>query len=144
MRRTRFPSSTLRSRQIACSGQLRMALWGVSIQGPSIWAVPGSPHFYTIHGCSSLPSATDWNQHPQLPRRLVHSGPVRGSFNIAQDPPPQPLTLPGAQGQLCPANILAEAEGSIRSLASRTPPHNGVYHSCPGGRTSSGWSRAWS
>ncbi len=51
-------------------------------------------------------------------------------------------TLPRAYCH--PANVLAEAEGSIRSLALRTPPHNGVYHSCPGGRTSSGWSRAWS
>ncbi len=53
-----------------------------------------------MHGCSSLPSATDWNPHAQLPRRLAHSGPVAGSFDIAQDPPPQPLRLPGAQGQL--------------------------------------------
>ncbi len=45
-------------------------------------------------------------------------------------------TLPRAYCH--PANVLAEAEGSIRSLALRTPPHNGVYHSCPGGRTSSG------
>ncbi len=57
-------------------------------------------NFYAMHGCSSLPSATDGNPHPQLPRRLAHSGPVRGSFNIAQDPAPPPLNLPGAQGQL--------------------------------------------
>ncbi len=53
-------------------------------------------NFYAMHGCSTLPSATDRNPHPQLPRRLAHSGPVRGSFNIAQDPAPPP----GAQGQL--------------------------------------------
>ncbi len=40
---------------------------GISIQGPAIWAVPGSPHFYTMHGCGSLPSATDGNPHTQLP-----------------------------------------------------------------------------
>ncbi len=44
---------------------------GVSIQGPPVWAVPGSPHFYAMHGCGSLPSATDGNLHPQLPRRLI-------------------------------------------------------------------------
>ncbi len=27
---------------------------GISIQGPAIWAIPGSPHFYTMHGCGSL------------------------------------------------------------------------------------------
>ncbi len=42
------------------------------------------------------------NPHTQLPRRLAHSGPIAGGFDIAQDPPPpQPLRLPGAQGQLC-------------------------------------------
>ncbi len=54
-----------------------------------------SPHFYTMHGCGSLPSVTDGNPHTQLPRRLAHSGPVAGGFNIAQDPPPLPLGLPG-------------------------------------------------
>ncbi len=54
-----------------------------------------------MHGCGSLPSATDGNPHAQLPRRLAHSGPVSGGFNIAQDPPPQPLRLPGARDQLC-------------------------------------------
>ncbi len=70
--------------------EIRIRGCDVSIQGPPVWAVPCSPHFYAMHGCGSLPSATDGNLHPQLPRRLAHSGPVRGSFNIAQDPPPQP------------------------------------------------------
>ncbi len=77
---------------------IRIRRVGISIQGPPVWAVPGSPHFYAMHGCGSLPSATDGNLHTQLPRRLAHFGPVRGSFNIAQDPPSQPLMLPGAQG----------------------------------------------
>ncbi len=61
-----------------------------------------------MYGCGSLPSATDGNLHPQLPRRLTHSGPVRGSFNIAQDPPPQPLRSPGAQGQLCQEHAVTQ------------------------------------
>ncbi len=61
-----------------------------------------------MHGCSSLSSETDGNSHTQLPRRLVHSGPVGGGFNIAQDPPPQPLTLPGAQGQLCQEHTVTQ------------------------------------
>ncbi len=52
-----------------------------------------------MHGCGSLPSATDGNPHT-LPRQLAHSGPVAGGFNFTQDPPPQPLRLPGDQGQL--------------------------------------------
>ncbi len=82
---------------------LEICIWrgGISIQGPAVWSDPGSPYFYMMHGCGSLPSATDRNLHTQLPRRLANSGPVAGGFNIAQDPPPQPLKLPGAQGQLC-------------------------------------------
>ncbi len=53
---------------------------GISIQGPPIWAVPGSLHFYMMHGCGSLPSATDGNPHTQLPRQQTHSGPVTGQF----------------------------------------------------------------
>ncbi len=81
---------------------------GISIQGPAVWAIPGSPHFYTMHGCGSLPSVTDGNLHTQLPRWLAHSGPVTGGFNIAQDPPPQPLRLPGAQGQLCQEHTVTQ------------------------------------
>ncbi len=35
--------------------EIRIQRCGISIQGPAIWAVPGSPHFYTMHGCGSLP-----------------------------------------------------------------------------------------
>ncbi len=69
---------------------IRIRRGGISIQGPAVFAVPGSPHFYMLHVCGSLPSATDGNPHTQLPRRLAHS---------AQDPT-LPLRLPGAQGQL--------------------------------------------
>ncbi len=72
--------------------EIRFRGGGVSIQGSSVCTVPGSSHYYAMHGCGSLPSVTDGNSH---------SGPVRGSFNIAQDPPPQPLKLPRAQDQLC-------------------------------------------
>ncbi len=70
-----------------------------------------------MHGCGSLPSVTDGNSHTQLPRRLAHSGPFRGSLNIAQDPPPQPLRLPGAQGQLC-------QEHTVIQSASIVPGHS--------------------
>ncbi len=55
---------------------------------------PGSPHNRWFLRFA------DWNLHTQLPHRLSRSGPVAGGFNIAQDPPPQLLRLPGAQGQL--------------------------------------------
>ncbi len=73
---------------------------GISIQDPAVWAIRGSPHFYTAHGCGSLLSVTDGNPLTQLPRRLAHSGPVCtlvGSASYATHP------------------VLAEAEGSIRA-----------------------------
>ncbi len=62
----------------------------------------------TFTRCGSLRSATDGNPHTQLPRRLAHSGPVAGGFNIVQDPPPQPLRLPGAQGQVCQEHTVTQ------------------------------------
>ncbi len=91
----------------------------ISIQDPAIWAIPGSPHFYTMHGCGSLPSATDGNPHTQLPQRRAHSGPVAGGFNIAQDPPPQTLRLPGAQGQLCQEHTVTQPTGFIPGYSYR-------------------------
>ncbi len=81
---------------------------GISLKGPAVWSVSGSPHFYMMHGCGSLPSATDGNPHTQLPRRQAHSGTVAGGFNIAQDSPPQPLMLPDAQGQLCQEHTVTQ------------------------------------
>ncbi len=65
-------------------------------------------HPGTFTRCISLPSATDGNPHTQLPRRLAHSGPVAGGFDIVQDPPSQPLRLPGAQGQLCQEHTVTQ------------------------------------
>ncbi len=90
---------------------------GMSIQGLAIWAIPGSPHFYMIHVCGSLPSATEGNLHTQLPRRLAHSGPVAGGFNIALDTPPQPLRLPGAQ--LCQKHAVTQPTGFVPGYSYR-------------------------
>ncbi len=93
--------------------EIRIRRGGISIQGHTVWAVPGSPHFYAMHECGSLPSATDGNLHTPLPRRLAHSGPVRVGFDIAQDPPPQPLRLPGAQGQFCQEHTVTQPTSFI-------------------------------
>ncbi len=74
---------------------------------------PGKKHFYAMHECGSLPSVTDGISHPQLPRWLAHSGPVRGSFNIAQDPPTQPLMLPGVHGQLFQEHTVTQSTSII-------------------------------
>ncbi len=99
--------------------EIRIRRGGISIQGPAVWAIPGSPHFYTMHGCGSLPSATDGNPHTQLPQRLAHSGPVAGGFYIAQDPPPQPLRLSGAQGQLCQEHIFNQSTNFVSGYSFR-------------------------
>ncbi len=43
---------------------------GFSIHSPSLWAVPGCPHFYEVHGCSSFPAKIDGNPHPEFPVSL--------------------------------------------------------------------------
>ncbi len=48
--------------------EIRIQRGGLSVPGPAVWAVPGSPYFHTMHGCGSLPSETDGNPHTQLPR----------------------------------------------------------------------------
>ncbi len=72
-----------------------------------------------MHGCGSLPSATDGNPHTQLPRRLAHSGQVAGGFNIAQDPPPQPLRLSGAQSQLCQEHTVTQPTSFVPGYSYR-------------------------
>ncbi len=39
-----------------------------------------------MNGRGSFPSETDGNPHSQLPRRLAHSGPVRGGTTFTQNP----------------------------------------------------------
>ncbi len=79
---------------------IRLRGSGLSVHGPTLWTVSGSPHFYKVHGRSSFPSKADGNPHSQLPRRLARFGPVGGRINITQDPPPQPLRAPGTQSIL--------------------------------------------
>ncbi len=81
-----------------------------------------------MHGCGSLPSATDGNPHTQLPQRLAHSGPVAGGFDIAQDPPPQPLRLPGAQGQLCQENTVTQPTILVIDCADDSNCLSGASH----------------
>ncbi len=79
--------------------EIRLQGSGLPVHGPTLWAVSGPPYFYEVHGRGSFPSETDGNPHSQLPRRLAHSGPVRGGTTFTQNPHPQPLRAPGAQGQ---------------------------------------------
>ncbi len=98
---------------------LRFAFEGVaySVHGPSLCTVSGPPHFYEVHGRGSFPSKTDGNPHSQLPRRLAHSGPVRGGATIAQIPSPQPPRAPGSQGQFRqePAGIIPGNSSTLSS-----------------------------
>ncbi len=81
--------------------EIRLRGSGLPVHGPTLWAVSGPPYFYEVHGRGSFPSKTDANPHSQLHRRLAHSGPVRGGTTFTQNPHPQPLRAPGAQGQFC-------------------------------------------
>ncbi len=116
--------------------EIRLRGSGLSVHGPSHWAVSGPPHFYEVHGRGSFPSKTDGNPHSQLPRRLAHSGPVRGGATCTQNPPPQPHRAPGAQGQFRQEHTVPQPTSIIPGNSSRLSSRE----SCDSARTRSGHS----
>ncbi len=109
---------------------------GLPVHGPTLWTVCGPLYFYEVHGCGSFPSKTDGNPHSQLPRRLAHSGPVRGGATFAQNPPPQPLRAPGAQGQFRQERTVSQPTSVVPGNSSGLSSHE----SCDSARTRSGHS----
>ncbi len=109
---------------------------GLPVHGPTLWTVCGPPYFYEVHGRGSFPSKTDGNPHSQLPRRLAHSGPVRGGATFAQNPPPQPLRAPGAQGQFRQERTVSQPTSVVPGNSSGLSSHE----SCDSARTCSGHS----
>ncbi len=101
----------------------------MSIHGPALRPVPGSSHFYEVHGCSALPSQTEGSPHSELPRRLAHPSTVRGQANISQAPPSQPLKVPGTQGQLCQELAVSQPMGLLPGSSIRLSPYEGDSHS---------------
>ncbi len=47
--------------------EIRLRGSGISIHGPALRTVPGSSHFYEVHGCSPLPSEADGSPCSELP-----------------------------------------------------------------------------
>ncbi len=94
---------------------LRFAFEGVAYQYKILpFGLSLAPRTFIQYMDAALsPLRQDGNPHPQLPPRLAHSCPVRGSFNIAQDPPPQQLILPVAQGQLCQEHTVTQPTSII-------------------------------
>ncbi len=89
-----------------------------------------------MHGRGSFPSKTEGNPHSQQPRRLAHSGPVRGGATFAQNPPPQPLRAPGAQGQFRQERTVSQPTSVVPGNSSGLSSHE----SCDSARTRSGHS----
>ncbi len=104
---------------------LRFAFEGVGlpVHGPTLWAVSGPPYFYEVHGRGSFPSETDGNPHSQLPQRLAHSGPVRGGTTFTQNPHPQPLRAPGAQGQFRQKRTVSQPTSIVPGYSSGLSSH---------------------
>ncbi len=96
---------------------------GLPVHGPTLWAVSGPPYFYEVHGRGSFPSETDGNPHSQLPRRLAHSGPVRGGTTFTQNPHPQPLRAPGAQGQFRQKRTVSQPTSIVPGYSSGLSSH---------------------
>ncbi len=116
--------------------EIRLRGSGLPVHGPTLWTVSGPPHFYEVHGRGSFPSKTDGNPHSQLRRRLAHSGPVRGEATFTQNPPPQPLGAPGAQGQFRQERTVSQPTSIVPGNSSRLSSHE----SCDSARTRSGHS----
>ncbi len=67
-------------------------------------AQPFQPLATWAEACQAIPVVSAWVMNTVrrgYSLQFGSFGPVAGGFDIAQDPPPQPLRLPGAQGQLC-------------------------------------------
>ncbi len=61
--------------------------------------------------------------HSQLPRRLAHSGPVRGGTTFTQNPHPQPLRAPGAQGQFRQKRTVSQPTSIVPGYSSGLSSH---------------------
>ncbi len=108
--------------------EIRLRGSGLPVHAPTLWAVSGPPYFYEVHGRGSFPSETDGNPHSQLPRRLAHSGPVRGGTTFTQNPHPQPLRRGHLQERhRSPTQSVSENAGpygrSIASVTAGPAPH---------------------
>ncbi len=103
--------------------EIRLRGSGLPVHGPTLWAVSGPPYFYKVHGRGSFPSETDGNPHSQLPRRLAHSGPVRGGTTFTQNPHPQPLRAPGAQGQFRQKRTVSQPTNIVPGYSSGLSSH---------------------
>ncbi len=120
--------------------EIRLQGSGLPVHGHTLWAVSGPPYFYEVHGRGSFPSETDGNPHSQLPRRLAHSGPVRGGTTFTQNPHPQPLRAPGAQGQfaksaLSPSQRVSFLGTVLHSARMRAPTQSVSENAGPHGRS---------
>ncbi len=103
--------------------EIRLRESGLPVHGPTLWAVSGPPYFYEVHGRGSFPSETDGNPHSQLPQRLAHSGPVRGGTTFTQNPHPQPLRAPGAQGQFRQKRTVSQPTSIVPGYSSGLSSH---------------------
>ncbi len=81
------------------------------------FAFEGVAYQYTV------PSETDGNPHSQLPRRLAHSGPVRGGTTFKQNPHPQPLRAPGAQSQFRQKRTVSQPTSIVPGYSSGLSSH---------------------
>ncbi len=117
--------------------EIRLRGCGLPVRGPTLWAVSGPPYFYEVHGRGSFPSETDGNPHSQLPRRLAHSGPVRGGATFTQNPHPQPLRVPGAQGQFRQKRTVSQPTSIVPGYSSghRSPTQSVSENAGPYGRS---------
>ncbi len=92
--------------------EIRIQRGGLSIQGPAFWAVPGSPHFYTMHGCGSLPSETDGNPHtPSFLGTVIDSVQMTATVSAERATSIQRHAASFKEGTACPLKAFQKMLG---------------------------------
>ncbi len=119
---------------------------GLLIHGPSLWAVPCSPHFYEVHGCGSFSAETAGNLHLELPRGLAHPGPVGGRASISQIHAPQPLRVSRNQGKFYQERGVPQSTNFGPGNSYRLSPNEGCGHAraCTGHSAARSFIQTWS
>ncbi len=132
--------SQIRTEDWFCSLDLKDAYFHIQIAPHHRrflrFAFEGVAYQYTVlpFGLSLVPrtftkcmdageTETDGNPHSQLPRRLAHSGPVRGGTTFTQNPHPQPLRAPGAQGQFRQKRTVSQPANIVPGYSSGLSSH---------------------
>ncbi|KAL0147283.1 hypothetical protein M9458_057407, partial [Cirrhinus mrigala] len=85
----------------------------LSVQSSPVWLGFGSTNFYEVYQCSTFPSQTEWNSHPELSGRLACYSPIAGYTGKPQMPAPRAPEASRADDQCAEEQASPHAEYRI-------------------------------